>query len=90
MLRVYPGKLDIRIDSVVIIVAFISGRVLVCAAAAIVVVAYIVRPCSLWSIGMLRVYRGKLDTRVDGVVIVVMLCLVCGCSVSVGFSPSGA
>ena len=39
MLRVYRGKLDTRVDGVVIAVVFVVGRVLVCGAAAIVVVA---------------------------------------------------
>ena len=38
MLRFYRGKLDTRVDGVVIAVVFVVGRVLVCAAAAAIVV----------------------------------------------------
>ena len=75
---------------VVIVVALVSCRLFACVAVAFAVVAWVVRPCAIWSVGMLRVYRRELGSRVDGVVIAAGFCLGCCCSVRVGFSPSGA
>ena len=58
----------------VIVFVLVSGRLFACAAVAFAVVTWVVRPCAIWSVGMLRVDRRKLGTRVDGVVIAAVLC----------------